>query len=151
MRKVMRINWRRRAQEPVAPGKHEKGQSLVEVAIALPVLILILAAVIDFARAFDAYIVLTNAAREGARFGARDPMYMTPAEIQQMVTENVTGSGTNVTLMQDFAPSDVAATFGTDAVSVTVTYDFGLWFGGLVGADTLQLNKTAVMPIMTAP
>ena len=53
--------------------RRERGQSLVETAIVFPILLLLLAAVVDFGRAFDAYIVLTNAAREGARYGAIHP------------------------------------------------------------------------------
>jgi Flp pilus assembly protein TadG len=43
------------------------GQSLVEFALILPVLLLILMGVIDFGRAIYAYNAVSNAAREGAR------------------------------------------------------------------------------------
>lgn len=125
--------------------RSEKGQSLVEMAFALPVLVLLLAIVVDAGRAFDASIVLKNAAREGARFGSlADPL--TPSEIQQLVLEDITGSGTNVTHMENFALNDVQIEEGTRSVTVTVTYDFPLWFGGLVGVDTLSLGAEAIMP-----
>ncbi len=41
------------------------------MALILPVLLLLVAAVADFGRAFNSYIVINNAAREGARFAAR--------------------------------------------------------------------------------
>ena len=50
--------------------RRERGQSLVETAVVLPILLLLVVAIVDFGRAFDAYIILTNAAREGARFGS---------------------------------------------------------------------------------
>ena len=53
--------------------RRERGQSLVETAVVLPILLLLVAAIVDFGRAFDAYIILTNAAREGARFGSVNP------------------------------------------------------------------------------
>ncbi len=47
----------------------ERGQSLVELALILPVLILVLLGILDFGRAFYAYNAISNAAREGARYG----------------------------------------------------------------------------------
>ncbi len=46
-----------------------KGQSLVEFALVLPVMVLIVAGIFDLGRAFFASITITNAAREGARYG----------------------------------------------------------------------------------
>jgi Flp pilus assembly protein TadG len=43
------------------------GQALVEFAIVVPILLLILLGIVDFARAWNVYEVLTDAAREGAR------------------------------------------------------------------------------------
>ena len=45
-----------------------QGQSLVELALVLPMLILILAGVLDLARVYDAHVSITNASREGARY-----------------------------------------------------------------------------------
>lgn len=50
--------------------KGEKGQSLVEFAIVLPVLMLFLLGIIEFGWLFNAKITLTSAAREGARIYA---------------------------------------------------------------------------------
>jgi hypothetical protein len=51
-----------------AKRNRRRGQSLVEFAILLPLLILIVFGVLDLGRAFFALITITNAAREGARF-----------------------------------------------------------------------------------
>lgn len=45
----------------------ERGQSLVEFVIALPVLLVIVFGIIEFATAWRTYQIITNAAREGAR------------------------------------------------------------------------------------
>lgn len=50
--------------------KNEKGQSLVEFALVVPLVILILMAIIEFGFMFNAYITISNASREGARLGA---------------------------------------------------------------------------------
>ena len=51
-----------------------RGQSMVEFALILPVLLLLLAAAIDLGRLFYAYVAVENAAKEGAFFGARNPL-----------------------------------------------------------------------------
>ena len=48
----------------------ETGQSLVEFAMVLPLLLVILFAIVDFGRIYQANVSLTNAVREGARLGA---------------------------------------------------------------------------------
>ncbi len=50
------------------------GQSVVEFALILPVMLLLLAAAIDLGRLFYAYVAVENAAKEGAFFGARNPL-----------------------------------------------------------------------------
>jgi uncharacterized repeat protein (TIGR01451 family) len=51
-----------------------RGQSLVEFALVIPILLLIFAAAADLGRAFYAYVAIENAAKEGAFFGARKPL-----------------------------------------------------------------------------
>ncbi|HSS19569.1 MAG TPA: TadE family protein [Pyrinomonadaceae bacterium] len=51
--------------------KKERGTQLLELAIALPVMILMLAAVGEFARFFYTYSALTSAVRAGARHACK--------------------------------------------------------------------------------
>jgi Flp pilus assembly protein TadG len=51
-----------------------RGQSLVEFALVLPIMLLLLAGAIDLGRLFYAYVAVENAAKEGALFGARSPL-----------------------------------------------------------------------------
>jgi Flp pilus assembly pilin Flp len=48
-------------------GPVERGASAVEFALILPLLLLVIAGVVDFGRALFTQVILTNAAREGAR------------------------------------------------------------------------------------
>lgn len=48
-------------------GSNQRGQTLVEIAIILPLLILLLMATIEFGRIFFTYLSVTGAAREAAR------------------------------------------------------------------------------------
>ena len=45
----------------------ERGTALIEMALTLPLLLLVAVAIFEFGRAFQTWEVLTNAAREGAR------------------------------------------------------------------------------------
>ncbi|MCH8921013.1 MAG: pilus assembly protein, partial [Chloroflexi bacterium] len=47
----------------------EKGQSLVEFAMVIPIFLILVFAIVDFGMGFHAWITVTNAAREGARIG----------------------------------------------------------------------------------
>jgi Flp pilus assembly protein TadG len=53
--------------------KYEKGQSLVEFALSLPILILILSGLIDIGRVYVAYIFLEEAAAEAALYISLNP------------------------------------------------------------------------------
>ncbi len=48
----------------------EKGQSLTEFALSLVFLLILIAGVADFGRAFFTYIIIRDAAQEGAVYGA---------------------------------------------------------------------------------
>ena len=52
------------------PRVREEGQSVVEVAFALPVLLLLVLGIVELGNALNAYNQTINAAREGARFGS---------------------------------------------------------------------------------
>jgi len=51
-------------------GKRQEGQSMVEVAFALPVLLVLVIGIVELGHALTAYNQTINAAREGARFGS---------------------------------------------------------------------------------
>jgi Flp pilus assembly protein TadG len=53
-------------------GKNQ-GQALVEFALILPLLLLLLAGIIDFSYILTVYVSLANAAREGVRYGIVSP------------------------------------------------------------------------------
>ena len=53
--------------------KGAEASSLVEFAIALPLLVVLVVGIFDFGGAFNAKQELNNAVREGARFGAAQP------------------------------------------------------------------------------
>lgn len=120
-----------------------RGQSLVEFALLLPLLILILVGVLDLGRAFNSYIVITNAARNGAYYGSMNPSDSTG--IVQRVLGETQGSG--VTLTSDNVTVTSGGTVGTP-VQVTVRYDFHMLTSFLPGLQTIHLASQTEMMIV---
>src|SRR5262249_43021853 len=69
-------------------GGADSGQALVEMAIALPVLLLLLIGVVDIALSINAYITVTNASREGTTYAIAHPS-AAPSAIASAVTQHV--------------------------------------------------------------
>jgi Flp pilus assembly protein TadG len=116
-----------------------RGAELIEFAIALPILMLLTAGIVDFAVLFQRYEVVTNAAREAARIGVL-PDYQT-ADIQNRARTYLRAAG-----LTDPAPAPTV-TYGTtelapggpsiSVVTVTVQYPHNFIFlgpvAGLIG------------------
>ena len=56
-----------------------RGQSVVEFALVVPLLLLVLIAIADFGRFYTSAVAVESAAREDADFGAFDASNWTPA------------------------------------------------------------------------
>ncbi len=54
--------------------RRSRGQSVVEFALVVPILLLVFAAAADLGRAFYAYVAIENGVKEGAFYGARAPL-----------------------------------------------------------------------------
>jgi hypothetical protein len=67
--------------------REQRGQSLVELALVLPLLVLLIIATSDIGMAMVTQITLTNASREGARLAARGNVFA-PADVLRVVREH---------------------------------------------------------------
>ena len=119
--------------------RREAGASLVEVALTLPILLMLVMGVVDFGRAFAARIAIQDASQEGALVAG-----FAPAETARIVNQTVeAGASVPVT------SSDVTNTceFSPDRVTVTVVHDLTLitpFVQGLVGGSIqLTTSETA--------
>ena len=57
-------------------GTWRKGQSLVELTLVLTLLLTLLTGMVEFANLLNQYVTLTDAAREGVRFGSNDDPFI---------------------------------------------------------------------------
>lgn len=62
------------------PFGRSRGQSLVELALILPIFLLLIAGAVDLGRLFYSYVAIANASKEGALFGASNPQCGTEAD-----------------------------------------------------------------------
>lgn len=95
----------------------ERGQAMVEMALVLPVLILLIFGIMEFGRVFNAYLIITNAAREGARVGI---VGSTDLKIFQTV-EGAAPTLNNLQLSVTVTPSSAYRVRGS---SLTVDVDY---------------------------
>jgi Flp pilus assembly protein TadG len=77
---------------PLLRRKRERGAELVEFAFMLPILLVILAGLWDFGRAYRTYQAITNAAREGARLAVVPAGINQTTAVQNRVKDYLTKS-----------------------------------------------------------
>lgn len=74
----------------------ERGQSMVELALIMPLVLVLLFAIVDFGRAYSAWVTITNAAREGARYAITDPTNTNAITNRTLSTAGSYGSDGNL-------------------------------------------------------
>ncbi len=135
------------------------GAEIIEFAIVLPLLLLVVMGVIDFGFMFQRYVVLTNAAMEGARVAVL-PGYSeddTKARVTAYAADGgIPGTVTpTVTTVQLPAPG--GATWPGVEVTVTHPYAFNYigpiasMFGGTSSSVTLTARSTMRSQVNSAP
>lgn len=100
--------------------KSQKGQSLVETALILPILLMILFGIVDFGRIFHAYLTLDHAGREAARaatIGSED-------DVIKSKINSATGSldKSKYSVGITIAPAGKANRASGSEVTITLTY-----------------------------
>jgi hypothetical protein len=104
--------------------KKERGAALIESAITIPILLLVSVSIFDFGRAYQAWQVLTNAAREGARVSIIAGK--TDDQVRDAVTQYVNGGGLPVDAEHPLSVNlERSIEFGSNNASrITVNYGF---------------------------
>jgi Flp pilus assembly protein TadG len=127
---------------------NERGQSLVETALVLPILLLILMGIFDFGRAVFAYNAVSNAAREAARVAIVNQNVTAVAEEGKRAAIGLPADAIDVTFTLPGCPSPVAV--GCTA-QVTVEHEWSAItpiIGSVVGP--IQLSSTTEMRVERA-
>lgn len=104
----------------------ERGQALVELALLLPVVMLILIGIVEFGRAWQAKQTLTDVAREAARMSVIGDPTVTQARVDSLVRVMINRAG-------------------FDSTSVSVTWPDGCKMPGC--SPLLETNKVSAVTL----
>ena len=124
--------------------RSERGQSLVELALTITILMILLAGTIDLGRAFFTYQAMRDAAQEGAAYGSLHPAE--DAEIILRVLDNL-----DEVIADPAADVEVLITIsGPECLGSGITIDvnyphFALampFLGWILGAQDLPIHAT---------
>jgi Flp pilus assembly protein TadG len=142
-----------------------QGQSLVEVAIALPVLVLLLLGTLEFGMALFSYSMLRDAAQEGAFYGSFNPENVEGIENRARNISVRTEDGAIFSSPVDLRDKDkvkvIVQALGNscqgakngvaNSIQVTVTYRYPIltpFIGKVFGIKTIPLSGTATNVIL---
>lgn len=146
---------------------HHRGQALVELAIILPVILLLVVAAVDLGRLFYAQIAVENAAREGALYAAvladdpdafhgGSPCNLDTNKVMCRVVNEAAGGLVSIDhsdVARSCNPVSCAAGLG-NTVTVTVTGHFSLitpMLSAFLGGQSVTFDRAAVAQIRTGP
>ena len=145
----------------------QRGQSLVELAISFLVIMLLLAGAVDFGMALFTYVVLRDAAKEGATYGSMNPMDITgitarvraasprdegqfalyPVDVDNEEMVEVTVDWTDPSLKCEGVSNGESTGI---IVSVEFNYQINMpLVGPILGRDSIPLKAVATDTILT--
>lgn len=125
----------------------EKGQAIVEMALILPILLLLVFGIVEFGRILQTYMIVTDLSREGARAGA---VGKTDLEISSVVDNNAASAGLD-TSNPDYSVVITPAAAGPRArgtpVTVQVNYSVDIIapvIGSIIGDPYVLISQTTM-------
>jgi len=132
--------------------QRSRGQSLVELALTLTIILTLLAGAVDLGSAFFDYIALRDAAQEGALYGSINP------ENTSDIVNRVRQSSSNpLDLTSADVSIDVLVTGSPCAgsqITVTVDYTYQLimpLIGSILGSSSIPLSASVTDTILSPP
>lgn len=120
----------------------EGGQDYVEFAVIVPILMLIIMGLVDFGRVFNAWLVITHGAREGARVAA---VGYDDDAVRDRVDQVTANFAPYITI--DPPMVDGTRTTAGNPVTVTVSTSVTLlsrWIAVIVGHDDVSVAAQGV-------
>lgn len=111
-----------------------RGQSLVELALVLPVFILVLVGIFDLGRAVYAYNTISNASRESVRVAI---VNQTQADVEAEALQQAVSLG--------ITAADVAITYGHPSGTGSCSSPIGV---GCLAGVSVQYTFTAATPVL---
>jgi Flp pilus assembly protein TadG len=125
-----------RGKGPASSVKEERGQTMVELALTLPILIGLMLGIVQFGIAFNNYVALTDAVRAGARKAAvsrsaSDPAGECRAQVIASAGSLDTGElGRNLSCTSSWAPGAEVRVYADYPVEIKLL-DWAIYSGRL--------------------
>jgi Flp pilus assembly protein TadG len=151
------LSRRRRFRQCLSAAPHRPaeqiGQGLVEFALLFPVLLLILLGAVDLGRAFDAYVNITNASREGARYGSTHSTNTfaitttVTTELSGVVAQSIAVECAPPPPNTSFSAGNCATAAVGDQIRVTVTTSFQFLTLFLFNLPNIPMSNFTIMAI----
>jgi len=142
--------------------KSDTGSAVIEMALVTPLLLLLILGMVDFGFLFQRYVVLTNAAAEGARVASL-PGYSLP-DVQTRVAQYARAGGIALAdgpvTANRFPETIVSAGGSSPGSRVVVTHVYNFRFvgpivalvgGSMGGSVTLTSTSTVRHQVAAAP
>ncbi len=137
-------------QDPAKHRRGEHGQSLVELAMSLTIILFLLAGAVDFSIAYFSFAAMQDAAQEGALYGSINPGN------EEGIKARVRGASTNPVDLSDDTLVTVDVTVSGDGcegdeVTVNVIYDYPIsmpFIGAIIGTQKITLNASVTDTIL---
>lgn len=139
----------------------ERGQSLVELAISIAILVYLLAGAVEFGMAFFQFVQLRDAAQEGALYGSLNPTDVSSIQARVRGASNspIDLSDTSKVLIDlkiDGVPINTAIANGDacegHGLEVTVTFNHQIFMPFIpqfIGSNQIPLNANVTDTILT--
>jgi Flp pilus assembly protein TadG len=134
--------------------RNDEGVQLVELAIVLPVLLLLFGAAAEFGRYYYEYTTLAKANRAAARYlvTARTDGTDDLAAKNLVVYGNVAGTGNKVLSRLDVANVKITRTPANTCVPTTITVEIiNFSHSSILKLDTLTKNSSASLDLPVKP
>ena len=146
--------------------RSDGGGAIVELALALPLLVAVMAGTVDFARVYYASIALQNAARAGAQYGAHSLGQSGdfPGMRTRAMNSIVPNTGVDATASRTCVCATNAGVFGSAVacsttcpsgqhlvvtVTVTATRTFNTVMSGIPGIPaSVNLSRSATLRVV---
>lgn len=127
----------------------KNGNVLLELALVMPILLLLLAGIVQFGFIFNAKIAVNSASYEGARAAtlADDPLSEALNSIENYASSTLPGWNFNERLKGNI---NIQGTNPGDMVSVEVIYSIPVFFAKILpfyDSDTIDISGISVMRI----
>jgi len=115
--------------------RSERGQSLVEIALAMVFLIWLIAAVIDMGSALFTWIAMRDAAQEGALYGSLNPLDSNGIKVRVITSSN--------------RPLDLSQAYNDGTLAINPTVSGAACTGGAIEV-MVRYQYSPIIPMVSA-